>query len=96
MAKKNKQKTVQESLWVRLGDGGDYENFGDDLSAAVDCLTEAGINEINCWTQSGFEAPGFNGNNYVSFYWSDNKGNMKRVLSTDEKEQVEKLLRTQD
>ena len=80
-------------LWIRLGDGGEYESFGDDFDALADAITESGITEIRNWIVGGFQTDAFDGYNYVSLYWGDDDANLLRQLANTERKQVEEILR---
>jgi hypothetical protein len=79
-------------LWVRIGDGGEYESFGDDFAALADSLVEAGAGEVFGWRGFGVITEQYQGNNYISIYWGDAEANGIRDLSARERKQVEKLL----
>ena len=72
-------------LWTRLGDTGEYEEWGSDLTAVAGILVEARIDphemrQIRC----GFVCPGFEQANYISLYWGDEDANMLAHLSREE------------
>ena len=94
-----KGNTVKESLdestgnlWMRVGDRGDYDNYGIDFAAAADYLAMLEIDEVSRWVKGGFEADEFKGRNYVSLYWGDKDGNLVKDLSTSERKKFEKAL----
>lgn len=74
------------SLWLRLGDYGDYEEFGQDFDALGLRLLEAGIGprEFFVMRDGGFETRGFVGENYISLYWGDAESNFVRNLTSEE------------
>ena len=74
------------SLWLRLGDYGEYEDFGQDFDALGLTLLETGISsaDIFLMRDRGFETRGFFGDNYISLYWGDTDGNFVRNLDTEE------------
>ena len=76
--------TNQEYLWIRLGDGDTYENFGDDFSAGADCLRESGASLLQPCNNYGVTCPGYEGLNYISLYWGDKQANPIRPLTTKE------------
>jgi len=74
---------------MRLGDSGDYEDFGTDLGAVADVLADVcaveGMPEEGSdihRTRFGIVIPGhFEGNNYVSLYWGDDDPNGVREIT---------------
>ncbi len=77
------------TLWMRLGDAGDYESFGDDLDAAIGALQEAGSGPVLGRASSGIITERYRGNNYISLYWGDETGeDMLRPLSDEEYEYI--------
>jgi len=74
-----------------MGDGGDYEAFGDDLDAAIDALLAYNLGPVEMmnWIKGGldtalFPAPG----NYISLYYGDQAGNYSHDLDAHERKQV--------
>lgn len=62
---------MKETVYVRLGDGGEYEPFQDVWSAAdslAATMYDLGVNEQPAPCTMGFEIGPFHGNNYVSLY----------------------------
>lgn len=83
-------------LWLRIGDGGEYEKFGDDFDALADALYEGSVPADGfAWRAdgTGFETPNYPGQNYVSLFWGDEQGNLVEPLSIDERRDVEARLR---
>jgi hypothetical protein len=79
----------QAKLWVRVGDGSDYEQFGADLDAAISHIQEhAPGKPLGNYQRGGIQTERYNGNNYVSIYWGDAASNLIAELSTDELAQV--------
>lgn len=77
-------------LWVRLGDGSDYSKF-DSIAEAAEYCREFNVPAPQGWTSSGFTAPGYEEQNYVSFYWGDSAADLTRVLTTKEQTQTAAL-----
>jgi hypothetical protein len=86
----------QSSIFLRVGDSGDYENFGDDLDAVVDALVELGVRPFETghvqWTKTGFECPGYQGWNYISLYRGDAEGNFESSLTKADRDYIVKSL----
>lgn len=60
-------------LFVRFGDGGDYEELGagfGGLANLVIRLHEFKVTKIEMKNRYGVTCEGFQGNNYISLYWS--------------------------
>jgi hypothetical protein len=68
-------------LWMRIGDVGDYEQFGDDYDAVATALQGCGGWDNVRQCPGGFNAEGFEDKNYVSLYWGDDKANLVKQLS---------------
>ena len=80
---------MSEQLWIRVGDCGEYETFGDDLDALVGVLNELRVGTIDHWRHGGIETVNYWGNDYVSLYWGDAAGNLVRDLNHAERAVVE-------
>ena len=77
-------------VWVRTGDACEYEKF-DDIIDATDHLKEAGVKCRIYWGDHGkLFAPGFAGDNHISFFWGNKNGDFVRDLNADEKKEVER------
>ena len=80
-------------LWVRVGDAGEYESFGDDLDAVLDWLNELRAGEVTGWVNHGIgvgvETVNYWGYDFVSFYWGDADANLVRELDSEERAAVE-------
>lgn len=82
-------------LWVRLGDGGNYEHFGDDFTAVAGHLKEFNVREPIVACRGGIECPGFDDqHNYISLYWGDKDSNHVRDLRADELTYLRSQLQT--
>ena len=83
-------------LWARVGDGGEYEPWGDDLASLIDFLNEIGVGEvtgwINCGVGIGMETVNFYGYDFISLYWGDADANPLRELDEEERTVVEERL----
>ena len=79
-----------EHLWIRLGDMGEYETFGQDFDAAGLALREGGVRPPLQWFVSGvgFQCGGYEGHDYVSCFWGDDDANMTRPLDQQEQERL--------
>ena len=74
-------------LWIRLGDSGDYECCNEDIGMIAGVLVSARIVPDSVQgRQGGLTAPGYEGKNYISAYWGDDKDGTEKVrdLTTDE------------
>ena len=72
-------------LWTRLGDAGEYEEWGSDLAAVAGILAESRIDPQEMHQiRFGLVCPGFEQANYISLYWGDENANMLADLSRDE------------
>ena len=80
-------------LWVRVGDAGDYNAFGDDFTALVDYLNELSVGQVEQWIDRGFGigfiTPNYHGRDLVSLFWGDREGNLVRPLNINEREIIE-------
>lgn len=72
-------------VWMRIGDGGDYEAF-DDLQDASECLAELmPEGKLSRCCQYGFtDGVEFTGQNYISLYWGDDDAEPVRDLTDKE------------
>ena len=84
---------MSEQLWLRVGDAGDYENFGDDLAALLDYLNELRAGEVTGWVLGGIgvglETVNYWGYDFVSLFWGDSNANLIRALDDQERAAVE-------
>jgi len=84
---------MSEQLWLRVGDAGDYENFGDDLDAVLDYLNELRAGEVTGWVLGGIgvglETVNYWGYDFVSLFWGDSNANLIRALDDQERAAVE-------
>lgn len=80
------------SLWLRIGDSGNYEAYGDDLDAAVGAMKDMGVDAVVNWLQFGFETDRYQYGNHISLFWGDRKGDFVRPLDQHNRKLVEKLL----
>ncbi len=80
-----------DRLWTRLGDAGEYEEWGSDLAAVAEVLLEVGIEPHEMrQVRGGFVCPGFEQANYVSLYWGDEEANLLADLGRDEFEGLQR------
>ena len=86
----------QQQLWVRVGDAGEYESFGDDLDAVLDYLNELRAGEVTGWVEGGMgvgiETVNYHGYDFVSLFWGDDDANLTAHLDADERMEVEEGL----
>jgi hypothetical protein len=88
----------QERLWTRIGDAGDYENFGDDLASLIDYLNDCKAGQVTGWKDDGvgigigMETVNYHGFDFISIYWGDCTGDFIRVLDAEERAVVEERL----
>lgn len=79
-------------LWVRVGDAGEYESFGDDLDALVDYLNELQVGTVTGWVDTGpgvgFTTPNYHGLDFISCFWGDADGNLVAPLTCLEANQL--------
>ena len=78
-------------VWLRIGDGGEYEKF-DSIDDAAQHLVEFRITEITGWTEHGFTAPGFGGQNYISCYHGDDAAAFVRGFKPSEQDELAEAL----
>jgi len=81
-------------VWVRVGDGGDYEHF-DSLDEAAGYLADHDVTpEVERCDQYGIQLPEYRGNNHVSIYFAHQAEAPLRSLTEEEiGEFVEALIR---
>ena len=105
MAKKRSGRAVRKNpgqrksarLWLRVGDMGEYEDYGNDLAAVADALIQYQVTtgrEISR-VKGGIEAPGFRGQNYISLYWGDKNSNHVRDLSSADVAELKREVNSQ-
>ncbi len=81
-------------IWVRAGDSDNYNEF-DGLQEVTDYLGEMGATGPLEWcNEYGVTGPEFRGDNYISLFWGDNDAQPIRSLTTDEHNEVNRLLST--
>lgn len=87
-------------LWVRFGDRDDYQDF-DDLKSALVAIQANVRGPLWGWVNgraiggsgiAGFTAPNFEGYNYVSIYWGNDKAESIRGLSKRERARIERAV----
>jgi hypothetical protein len=83
-------------LWLRVGDAGEYESFGDSLEDVCDYLNDLGAGEVTGWVNGGvgigFETQNFYGYDFVSLFWGDADAEPIRELDEEERAAVEDRL----
>lgn len=80
---------MRQHLWVRVGDAGDYQNFGDDLDALLDYLCNLSVGAITSWVPAGFATPNYWGRDYISLFWGDANADLIRQLDATERVAIE-------
>ena len=84
---------MSKQLWVRVGDAGDYESFGDDFAALFDYLNDMRVGTVTGWIDGGpgvgFETPNFHGYDFVSLFWGNADADFVHRLTPDERLLVE-------
>ena len=82
------------TLWVRAGDGDNYNAF-DGFQDVADYLGEMGATSPLEWcNEYGVSSPEFRGNNYISLFWGDDDAQPIRQLTTAERNEVNRWLRS--
>ena len=80
-----------EYIWVRMGDASEYEHMSD-LHEAGLLLMDYDIRpETIQAIKNGITAPGFEGRNYISLFWGDQKTNLIRGLTDEEIEELKRF-----
>jgi hypothetical protein len=80
------------TLWVRAGDGDNYNGL-DGLHEVADYLAETGATGPLDWCNKyGVTSPEYQGNNYISLYWGDDDAQPIRPLTVAEHNEVNRLL----
>ena len=82
-------------LWIRAGDGDDY-NAHDDVQSAGEYLATMGaVPGLERCNEYGLEGDGFRGQNYISAYWGDDLDageSAERGLTDDEIAEINKAI----
>jgi hypothetical protein len=80
-------------LWVRVGDSGDYQSYGDDLDALIDYLNDLSVGTVTGWIDNGpgvgFETPNYHGYDFVSLFWGDANADLVAHLTGHERAIIE-------
>ena len=62
-------------LWMRVGDGGGYEEI-ESAQEVADALGPLGVGTVERYGEFGIQGDGFLGPyNYISLYWGDDDAN---------------------
>lgn len=86
--------TPKEQLWIRVGDAGEYESFGDDFDALTDTLYEASVVADDIvWIEKGLQTSNYPGQDYISLFWGDGRSEPIRDLTFEERRMVVSNLR---
>ena len=79
-------------LWVRAGDGDNYNAF-DGFQEVADYLSEMGATvPLERCNEYGVTSPEFRGQNYISLFWGDDDAQPIRSLTIDEQNEISRLL----
>ncbi len=80
------------SIWMRIEDVDDYEEF--DLAAVAERLAMVGVDYIEQHSKFGVHCPGtrLTGHNYISLYWGDEEANGVKGLTKAEIAQTNEYL----
>jgi hypothetical protein len=70
-------------VWVRLGDGDDYNRF-DDLAEATEYMALFGVKHVYRCQRYGVEAKGLTGQNYISLFFGDAQAQPTADLTSSE------------
>jgi hypothetical protein len=80
-------------LWVRVGDDGDYQSFGDDWDALIDYLNDLSVGTVTGWIDAGagvgFQTPNYHGYDFVSLFWGDANADLVAHLTGRERATME-------
>jgi hypothetical protein len=80
------------TLWVRAGDGDNYNGF-DGLHEVADYLAEMGATGPLGWCNKyGVTSPEYRGKNYISLYWGDEDAQPLRLLTVAEHNEINRQL----
>ena len=89
-----KGSVTSPTIWTRIGDNAEYEQFGDDFSAVAGALLEAGVKKVRrCGFGQGVMARGHEGDNYISLYWGDKDAQFVKGLTLTELREVNAAIR---
>jgi hypothetical protein len=66
----NTPQAIREFVWVRLGDGDNYNRF-DDLAEAVEYMALFSVEHVYRCRRYGVEAKGLTDQNYISLFFGD-------------------------
>ncbi len=83
---------MSDLLWYRLGDGGEYCEVGNDISALADVLVEAEVGPDFNHTPLKISYGKWRDWNYISAFWGDEDADMSRGLSDCEVEELRTIL----
>lgn len=80
-------------VWFRTGDIGGY-TCADCIEDAAEAFRELSISGPVSFRVDGmgFDAPGWDGHDYISLYWGDYDAEPKRGLSEDEQAEFSRLM----
>jgi len=79
---------VEDFIWVRVGDAGEYESF-DSIANALEYLNELKVGKVTSWRDFGFNTPNFWGQDYISIYHGTLDANTSGELTSNEKVTLE-------
>jgi hypothetical protein len=83
----------QDLLWVRVGNAGDYQEFGGEIATVIEYLNDCRAGAVRNWVNGpfgiGIETDNYHGQDLISLFWGDEEGNFVRELATNERRMVE-------
>jgi hypothetical protein len=83
------------TLWARVGDSGEYEEFSD-LDKLINHFNPLSVGRVTHWINSGpgvgFTTENFHGYDFISCYWGDDNADLIRPLDNAERRRLESEL----
>jgi hypothetical protein len=82
-------------IWIRVGDGGEYQDCGGlpiDTVFIAKILKDAGVKAFTA-CKGGIKSKDFKGKNYISLYWGDIKANHCWDLKRKSLTEIRKVLK---
>lgn len=79
-------------VWVRLGDGDNYNRF-DDVAEAAEYMALFGVRHVYRCRKYGVEAKGLTGLNYISLFFGDAQAQPTADLTSREISAINRELR---
>lgn len=85
-------RTMQEYLWIRLGDQGDYEKL-EGIEQAAELLTGCSNEIVKCNYYGVSDNDIYAGNNYVSLFYGNEDVQPTKPISYIELQKLNELIR---